>query len=116
MWGGAMRCQAATCVLVERLARVFLFDRNENAGLGVRGEKLGTVRSVHAATKGSAFSGCMTAPWDRVGSPQFFAGFAVFRGACAVADGPQFSRTSTILRPRWDAVRICSCERPHDRT
>jgi hypothetical protein len=30
---------------------------NENAGLSGRGEKLGTARSVHAATKGSAFSG-----------------------------------------------------------
>src|ERR1700692_3207692 len=44
------------------------------------GEKLGTARSVHAASKGSGFRREPTAPWDRVGSPQFFTGSAVFGG------------------------------------
>jgi hypothetical protein len=37
--------------------------------------------------EGAGFRRVLTAPWDRVGSPQFFAGSAVFESACATLFG-----------------------------
>src|SRR5580704_3830484 len=47
----------------------------KTSGLSGWGATLGTARSVHGGAK--------TAPWDRVGSPQFCAGSAVFEGGDA---------------------------------
>ena len=66
-------------------------DGDENAGLSGRGEKLGTARSVHAATKRSAFSWSIDRALGQSGQSP------IFRRLCRFPI--VFSRVRTLQRP-----------------
>src|SRR5580704_12156926 len=75
----------------------------KTSGLSGWGEKLGTARSVHGGAK--------TAPWDRVGSPQFCAGSAVFEGGDAARTsvplaGDQATMEMKTRRTEWMGRKI----------
>ena len=67
---------------------------------------MGTARSVHAAVKGVRFLGAIRAPWDSVGSPQFFAGSAVFEGGAR----HKHTQTKVCATSSQQVARALACD------